>query len=79
MVQYSGGLLKSICRTHGYVLIALLFSACDGRSGKSFLPDVPGYNSDAKQIFVLHKQLLEISGIAYINSRTLAAINDEDG
>ncbi|RYF91541.1 MAG: hypothetical protein EOO00_08105 [Chitinophagaceae bacterium] len=79
MVQYSGGLLNKIRRTYPYLLIAFLLSACDGRSGKSFLPDLPGYNSAAKQIFVLHKQLLEVSGIAYINDRTLAAVNDEDG
>lgn len=79
MLQYSGGLLKTICRTCIYLLSAFLLVACDGRSGKSFLPDVPGYNSDAKQIYVLHKQLLEISGIAYVNDRTLAAVNDEDG
>ncbi len=66
-------LSSSIC------VLSFVLAGCDGKAGKSFLPDVPGYDPMNKQVFVLHKQLLEISGIAYLNDSTLFAINDEDG
>ena len=75
MVRYpgSGFFLPAAC------IYFVLLTACDGRAGKSFLPDIPGYDPLKKEVFVLHKQLLEISGIAYLNDSTLFAINDEDG
>ncbi|RYG00917.1 MAG: hypothetical protein EOO02_13885 [Chitinophagaceae bacterium] len=62
-----------------YFLVCFMISGCNGRNGKSFLPDIPGYDSKSKEVYVLHKQLLEISGISFINETALAAINDEDG
>lgn len=75
MVRYQGS---------GFLLPAasimfLLLIACNGKSGKSFLPELPGYDPSQKEVFVLNKQLLEISGIAYLDDTTLFAINDEDG
>ena len=79
MVQYTGLFRKLSLWTGARLFIVISLVSCNGQSGKSFLPDLPGYDSKTKEIFVLHKQLLEISGITYINNRTLAAINDEDG
>jgi uncharacterized protein YjiK len=67
-----------LCLPSACVLFVLL-AACDGRAGKSFLPDMPGYDPMKKEVFVLHKKLLEISGIAYLNDSVLFAVNDEDG
>ena len=61
------------------IFVLLTLVSCNGRNGRSFLPDIPGYDSKNKEIYILHKQLLEISGITYIDNRTLSAINDEDG
>jgi uncharacterized protein YjiK len=60
-----------------FVLVCLV--SCSGRKGKPFLPELPGYDNKNRQVFILHKQLLEISGITFINNRTLSAVNDEDG
>jgi len=62
-----------------YLLLVVILVSCNARNGKSFLPDIPGYDNKGRQIFILHKKLLEISGITYIDNRTLSAINDEDG
>ena len=79
MVQYTGLFTKLSLWTSARLFIVISLVSCNGQNGKSFLPDLPGYDSKTKEVFVLHKQLLEISGITYINNRTLAAINDEDG
>jgi hypothetical protein len=52
---------------------------CSGDKGKSFLPPIPGYNAADKNVVVLEKDLLEISGISVTENNMLAAINDEDG
>ena len=55
------------------------FTRCQGLSGKSFVPDVPGYNVNQRQVRLLDNSLLEISGIFYETHDRMAAINDEDG
>jgi hypothetical protein len=79
MVSYISCVLKSLLRLPAFCLITITLQSCSGQNGKAFLPDVPGFTNETRQTFVLHKQLLEISGITYVNERTLAAINDEDG
>jgi uncharacterized protein YjiK len=79
MVGYSGIVFKLFYRILMYIFAFITLVSCSGQNGKPFLPDVPGYDSKKRQVFILHKQLLEISGITYINNRTLSAINDEDG
>jgi hypothetical protein len=75
--------LAKVCIGLSRIRIALCFFvfliSCNGRHGKSFLPDVPGYANESRQVFILHNQLLEISGISYVNDQILCAINDEDG
>lgn len=61
-----------------YVLLFCSFSACS-RQGKSFVPPIPGYNIAQKQVIVLDKELLEISGMYYLTDTRIAAINDEEG
>ena len=58
--------------------IVFLFS-CSTFSGKSFLPVLSGYSEKSREVFVLKKKLLEVSGIAYLGNDTMAAINDEKG
>lgn len=60
------------------VLIVFAFG-CDAVRGKSFLPPIPGYNAANKEVMVLDKDLLEISGISFNANHQIAAINDEDG
>lgn len=66
------------------VFILLLFiagpfvQACTSQ-GKSFVPAIPGYNVAGKQVILLKKELIEISGIFYLPDGNLAAINDEEG
>lgn len=61
-----------------YVLLVSSLTACS-RQGKSFVPPVPGYNTAQKQVIVLDKELLEISGMYYLPDTRIAAINDEEG
>lgn len=67
---YASGLL--------YILLISSFTACS-RQGKSFVPSIPGYHTADKQVIVLDKELLEISGMFYLPDTRIAAINDEDG
>lgn len=60
------------------LFIVLSFQACS-RQGKSFVPPIPGYSTTNKQVIVLDKELLEISGMFYLPDTRIAAINDEDG
>ncbi|WP_315819710.1 hypothetical protein [Paraflavitalea speifideaquila] len=61
-----------------YILLASSSTACS-RQGKSFVPAIPGYHTATKQVIVLDKELLEISGMSYLPDTRIAAINDEDG
>jgi len=79
MLQHSGIVYPRLRWIGLHIFLVVFFTSCDGKHGKSFLPDIPGYDNAHRQIFVLHKQLLEISGITYNNDGTLSAINDEDG
>jgi hypothetical protein len=67
---------RSICVT---VILIVLCAACISQSGKSFVPKLQGYTEKQKQLYVLKKEMLEISGIAYVSDDKLAAINDEKG
>jgi hypothetical protein len=59
--------------------VFMLVGSCSSQNAKAFLPEPPGYSSNTKEVTVLHKSLLEISGIAYLENGSLAAINDEVG
>ena len=61
-----------------YILLVSSLTGCS-RQGKSFVPSIPGYNAANKQLIVLDKELLEISGMYYLPDTRIAAINDEDG
>ncbi|NML19660.1 hypothetical protein HHL16_02190 [Pseudoflavitalea sp. G-6-1-2] len=68
-------------RTFACVLVFLLFagiSGCTGQ-GKSFVPSIPGYDASLRKTVVLDKELLEISGMFWLENGSIAAINDEDG
>ncbi len=56
-----------------------LLHACSTYSGKSFVPSMSGYSEKNKQVYVLKKKLLEISGLVYLGNDSVAAINDEKG
>lgn len=64
----------------GTALLSFVFlSSCASKSGKSFVPGVPGYNDKLHEVYILKKDLLEISGIVNLGDLRFAAINDEDG
>jgi uncharacterized protein YjiK len=79
MVGNSAGFSKLAYRMLMSLFMLVSLVSCSGKKGKPFLPEVQGYDNMNRQVFILHKKLLEISGITYINNRTLSAINDEDG
>jgi len=58
--------------------LAVMYAGCLATSGKSFVPALHGYHAK-HQLFVLPKDLLEISGIVYLGEQRFAAINDENG
>src|ERR1051325_9793606 len=51
---------------------------CSG-GGKSFMPHIPGYDASKKQVLILNNDLVEISGLFYMDNGKIAAINDEEG
>jgi len=62
----------------GMAFLAVMYAGCLATSGKSFVPALNGYNTK-HQLFILPKDLLEISGIVHLDNLRFAAINDEDG
>lgn len=58
---------------------AWLCAGCNRIQGKSFVPGIPGYDETGRKMVILKKALREISGICYIGSGKLVAINDESG
>lgn len=60
------------------LLTGVLLTGCKGM-GKSFVPSLPGYDASLKQTLLLHKDLVEISGMFYLPDGRIAAINDEEG
>lgn len=62
----------------GMAFLAVTYAGCLATSGKSFVPALSGYHPK-HQLFVLPKDLLEISGIVHLGDLRVAAINDEDG
>lgn len=60
-------------------LTTIVINSCGTSSGKSFVPSLPGHPESRKEVFVLHKKLLEISGLNVLPNNSYAAINDEDG
>lgn len=63
----------------GISFFAILYTSCKGYTGKSFVPQIPGYEERKHELFVLHDDLLEISGIVHLNDLNFATVNDEDG
>jgi len=61
------------------ILIIVVLPDCSATSGKSFYPSMAHYDEKQKEMFVLKKKLLEISGIYYQDDGRIAAMNDEDG
>ena len=62
----------------GMAIWAILFTSCSATTGKSFVPPMQGYQPK-NQLFILPKDLLEISGVVHLRDLQFAAINDEDG
>ena len=73
--------MRLLCRTTSIVSLfaVLMLYACSAKSGRSFLPVVPGYAEKNRQLIVLDDYLLEISGIFYLPDGRLAGHNDEEG
>lgn len=63
---------------HNLCILAVIFASCTGK-GKSFVPRLKDYDISKRQTLVLDKDLLEISGIFYLDENRIAAINDEEG
>ncbi|MBO9574069.1 MAG: SdiA-regulated domain-containing protein, partial [Chitinophagaceae bacterium] len=61
------------------LFFTVVLMGCSTYSGKSFLPDLHDYNTKHKEVFVLKKRLLEISGLVYLGNDSVAAVNDEKG
>jgi uncharacterized protein YjiK len=61
------------------IIFVLSCAACGSRSGKSFVPQITGYSEKDKQEFIMPDELLEVSGIDYLENDNIAAINDEKG
>lgn len=59
-------------------ILIIYFTGCRGQ-GKSIVPPIPGYDPAKKEVVVLGKDLLEISGMYYLPNGKVAAINDEEG
>src|SRR6476660_4442898 len=64
--------------TFGMAFCAVMYAGCLATSGKSFVPALSGYHAK-HQLFILPKDLVEISGIVCLEDERFAAINDEDG
>lgn len=62
-----------------FVLMVLTVAGCGSGSGKSFVPQISGYSEKEKKIYIMPDELLEISGIAYLDTSHIAAVNDEKG
>jgi hypothetical protein len=62
-----------------WTLIMGFMLGCGSHAGKSFVPRMPGYPEANKKEYVLDDDLLEISGLAVVDSNKIAAINDERG
>jgi hypothetical protein len=60
-------------------VLVIFMNACSSYKGKSFVPAVTGYDDRKREVFVLKKDLLEISGLVNIGGTTFASINDEQG
>lgn len=60
-------------------LLFIVSSSCSSRTGKSFVPGIPGYDDTKHEVYVLKKALLEISGLVTLGDMRFAAINDEKG
>ena len=60
-------------------LFTMVLTDCTPRPRRSFLPNLPGYDETKKELIILDKQLLEISGIFYLKDGVIAANNDEHG
>ena len=60
-------------------LFVMVLADCTPRPRRSFLPNIPGYDETQKELIILDKQLLEISGIFHVKDGVIAANNDEHG
>ncbi|MBL7698825.1 MAG: hypothetical protein JNK79_11720 [Chitinophagaceae bacterium] len=69
--------IRLICA--GVALILVLITSCTSKSGKSFVPGVPGYNDKLREVYILNDDLLEISGLVNLGDLRFAAVNDEEG
>lgn len=57
----------------------LVVVGCGTNSGRSFLPHIPGYPQEKRQLIVLDKAFMEISGMFYLPDGRIASIDDEEG
>jgi hypothetical protein len=64
--------------TFGMAFLAVLIAGCSASTGKSFVPLLQGYHTK-HQVYILPKDLLEISGLVHLGDLRFVAINDEDG
>jgi hypothetical protein len=61
------------------IAVIMLFADCTPKPRRSFLPNIPGYDETQKEVVVLNKLLLEISGVFFMKDGRIAANNDEHG
>jgi hypothetical protein len=63
-----------------FMMLCLLTGLVNcGNNGKSFMPKLPGYDASQKKVLILDKDLVEISGLFYLDTDKIASINDEEG
>ncbi len=61
------------------ISLIMIINSCNAKSGRSFLPALPGYQEKNKELIVLDDYLLEVSGICYLPDGRMAGHNDEKG
>src|SRR3712207_3397440 len=71
--------LRSLVLVAFVALLVTLLSGCTPKPRRSFLPNIPGYDETKKEVMVLNKTLLEISGMFFLKDGRIAANNDEHG
>jgi hypothetical protein len=71
--------LRSFLFVSCAIFFVLLFSNCTPKPRRSFLPNIAGYDETKKDVIILDKLLLEISGIFFMKDGRIAANNDEHG
>jgi hypothetical protein len=63
----------------GACLFFFIVTSCEVKPRRSFLPGIAGYNEMKREMKILDDELLEISGMFFMEDGRIASINDEEG